>query len=100
MHRDAAYADNKPMRTKAVVNGFETAQLMFVCGIEFDHWKGNLGVALGIHDLMQQRYPGIMRSLLLREARYNQDLTPGSVLEVRTDRVLMTIRITSVREHT
>ena len=27
-------------------------------------------------------------------------LTPGSVLEVRTDRVLMTIRITSVREHT
>ena len=27
-------------------------------------------------------------------------LTPGSVLEVRTDRALMTIRITSVREHT
>lgn len=26
-------------------------------------------------------------------------LTPGSVLEVRTDRALMTIRITSVREH-
>ena len=26
-------------------------------------------------------------------------ITPGSVLEVRTDRALMTIRITSVREH-
>ena len=26
-------------------------------------------------------------------------LTPGSVLEVRTDRALMTIRITSIREH-
>ena len=27
-------------------------------------------------------------------------LTPGSVLEVRTDRALMTIRITAIREHT
>ena len=26
-------------------------------------------------------------------------LTPGSVLEVRTDRALMTVRITSIREH-
>ena len=26
-------------------------------------------------------------------------LTPGSVLEVRTDRALLTIRVTSVREH-
>lgn len=37
-------------------------------------------------------------SLLVGESgRY---LTPGSEVEVRTDRVLLTIRITSIREHT
>ena len=35
----------------------------------------------------------------LRIGESGRYLTPGSVLEVRTDRVLMTIRITSVREH-
>ena len=35
----------------------------------------------------------------LRVGDSGRYLTPGSVLEVRTDRALLTIRITSIREH-
>ena len=36
----------------------------------------------------------------LRVGDSGRYLTPGSVLEVRTDRAILTIRITSIREHT
>ena len=36
----------------------------------------------------------------LRVGNSGRVLAPGSMLEVRTDRVLMTIRITAIREHT
>ena len=95
IHRDAAGA---PLRSLAKVNGFETAQLMFVCGSGFTDWKGHLGIALGIHDLMEQRYPGIMRNLILRSSKYNQYLTPGSLLvEVGADGNTLTEAIYSAR---
>ena len=98
MHRDAATHNGLPVRAVATVNGYETAQLMFVCGNEFQDWKGHLGIALGVHDLMEQRYPGIMRPLILRESRYNQDLTPGSLLvEVGLDGNTLSEAIYSAR---
>lgn len=80
MHRDAATSNDLPVRAVTTVDGFQTAQLMFVCGNEYEGWQGRLGIALGIHDRMEQKYPGIMRPLILRKSRYNQHLTPGSLL--------------------
>lgn len=86
IHRDAARYNGLPLRSKAAVNGFNTAQLMFVCASGYSEWKGHLGIALGIHDILEQRYPGLMRPVNLRKNSYNQNMTPGSLLvEVGTD---------------
>lgn len=42
---------------------------------------------------------GVMRDGGLLVGESGRYLTPGSELEVRTDRALLTIRITSIREH-
>jgi len=98
IHRDAARLNGKPLRSVAEVDGFETAQLMFVCGSAYDGWKGRLGIAMGIHDRMEQQYPGIMRPVVLRNTRYNQDMSPGSLLvEVGTDGNTLTEALYSAR---
>jgi len=98
IHRDAARWKGQPLRSLARVDGFETAQLMFVCSSTNAGWKGRLGIALGIHDRMEQQYPGIMRPVVLRKTDYNQNLSPGSLLvEVGTDGNTLSEAIYSAR---
>ena len=53
---------------------------MMVSAIDYDNWQGNYGLSLALHQAVEQKYPGLMRPLLLRDATYNQFLTPGSIL--------------------
>ena len=83
VHRDAA-ADLS-FAPKTTVNGKSTAQLMLVVGVGYngfpnEYWEQNLALALKITKLGEEMYPGLFRHILVRDARYNQHLSPGSLL--------------------
>ena len=85
LHRDAADTADGQLRTLASVEGTDTAQLMLVmgtdaAGLEHPNWEENLSLALKLHTLLQRQYPGLMRPLILRSQRFNQDLSPGALL--------------------
>ncbi len=83
VHRDAATGEQKPLLTS--VNGEPTAQLMLVMGTDrgdlpHENWQENLAFAMKVQSWFQSLAPGIMRQMSLRAGRYNQHLTPCSVL--------------------
>ena len=80
LHRDAAGDGRGQLRTAAVRNGQACAQLMLVMGTNYEGYGQNLGLALKLHTLLEARYPGLMRPLQLRAQRFNQDLSPGTLL--------------------
>ena len=80
LHRDAAGTDTHQMRTRAVVNGEDAAQLMIVIGTNHEYYEENLSLGLKLHVLLEESSPGIMRPLQLRSQRFNQDLSPGALL--------------------
>lgn len=83
VHRDAA-ADLS-FAPKTTINGKSTACLMIVIGVGYEgfpnkNWEENLSLALHIAKLGEEMYPGLFRQVLVRDARYNQHLSPGSIL--------------------
>lgn len=86
VHRDAASdgaGGQKPLLS--TVNGKEAAQLMLVMGTdtaELPHaqWERNLSLAIKLQAYFNSIAPGIMRQTSLRAARYNEHLTPHSIL--------------------
>lgn len=89
VHRDSIEgADGKPVKTVGAKN---TSQLMFVIGTDasgLDHplWRQNLAFALRLQQRIQSEYPDIMRPVNLRKNRFNQQVSPGSIIvEVGSD---------------
>lgn len=80
LHRDASGAEGSQMRTKALVNGEPSAQLMVVIGTNQAAYEENLSLGLKLHVQLENQAPGIMRPLQLRPQRFNQDLSPGALL--------------------
>ncbi len=93
IHRDAL-GDSESGRTKPtfLVNGKKAAQIMIISGCDVDgslgfpDWEYNLRLGLRIQQAAETRYPGMTRPLSFCEARYNMNLSHGSLLiEVGTD---------------
>ena len=80
LHRDAAGTDDSQMRTRAEVDGEDSAQLMIVIGTNHEAYEENLSLGLKLHVQLENQNPGIMRPLQLRAQRFNQDLSPGALL--------------------
>ena len=86
VHRDSATdASGKEVALTAQYKGEQAAQLMFVMGTgasgqSHPNWRQNLSFALKLQALCEKEAPGIFRDLNLRSQRYNQHLTPHSVL--------------------
>ena len=85
LHRDAADTGSGQLRPLVTLEGTPTAQLMLVLGtgesgLNHPNWEENLALAVKLHTLLERRAPGIMRPLLLRGQRFNQDLHPGALL--------------------
>lgn len=86
VHRDAVTAtDGTELAMTAELDGAPAAQLLFVMGtdaggLEHPNWRANLAFALQMQALCTARAPGLFRELSLRAARYNEHLTPCSVL--------------------
>lgn len=83
VHRDAA-AD-LTFGPETTINGKSTAKLMLVVGVGYEgyqneYWEENLSLALQIAKLGEEMYPGLFRHVLVRDARYNQHLSSGSLL--------------------
>ena len=91
IHRDAIVnPDGTRIKLVHDINGEKIAQMMIVCGtdgtgLSHPDWMSNLNFAFKIQEQADKEYPGLMRPINLRKERFNQHLTPGSlILEIGT----------------
>lgn len=87
LHRDAVYPDdNTRIKPTAVINGKKAAQVMIIVGMLNSKTAPNLYVeenwafAVRLQQRLHTDYEGLMRPLNVANARYNQQLTSGSLL--------------------
>lgn len=85
VHRDALGADGVVYKTMAEEDGVVASQVMLLVGsdesgLEHPHWQGNLALALYLQEAVGRRHPTLMRPVSLVPQRYNQHLTPGSLI--------------------
>ena len=86
LHRDAIEdADGGQLAMTAELDGASCARLLLVrgtnvSGMYHPNWQDNLSCALKIQALAETRDPGWFRQLSLRSQRYNEHLTPCSIL--------------------
>lgn len=86
VHRDAvADGTGAQLAFCSQVQGRQGAQLLFVMGTDaagqsHPHWRQNLSMALKLQVLCEKEAPGLFRELALRSQRYNQHLSPYSLL--------------------
>lgn len=87
LHRDAGI----PKKQTATVNGQEAAQIMFVIGngqgIANPHWRENYAFARELANQLQNKYPGIVKAVRIKNGCYNQNLSPKAILiEIGSDK--------------
>ncbi len=86
VHRDAMVTQSGvKYKTVAEVNGETLAQLMFVCGTDggglvHSGWKNNLSFQMKLQNRLNTACPGLMRPITIRNERFNQHVTRGSML--------------------
>ena len=86
IHRDAI-SDGEGNMYKVVSNvaGVNAAQMTFVIGtdgggLEHPNWRENLKLAAAVQQRLLEDYPTLMRPITVRNSRYNQHVTTGSLL--------------------
>ncbi len=89
LHRDSIVrSDNQKVKPVSEICGEKTAQIMFVVGTDgggakHDTWKTNIDTAIHLQQRIASDYPTLVRPINLRNSRFNQQYTPGSlILEV------------------
>ena len=87
IHRDAIEdSEGNEYKVVSAIEGRGTAaQLSIVVGsdgsgLSHPRWMENLKLAVAIQSGLLQEYPTLMRPILLRNSRYNQHATTGSLL--------------------
>ncbi len=86
IHRDYIEREDGTLAKPTVtVNGQKAAQIMFVIGtdamgLEHQNWRHNLSFAVKIQNQLNQTAPGLCRSINIRTERFNQHVTPGSMI--------------------
>ena len=86
VHRDAIEdKTGKAYKVISPIDGKNAAQISLVVGsdgsgLPHDHWRENLKLAARIQQQVLDRYPTLMRPMYLRNSRYNEHATTGSLL--------------------
>lgn len=86
VHRDAiAGTDGSMYKVVSGVDGVNTAQMSWVVGtdgggLEHPQWRENLKLAVAVQQHLAETYPTLMRPITVRNSRYNQHTTTGSLL--------------------
>ncbi|QOY36203.1 stage II sporulation protein P [Anaerobacillus isosaccharinicus] len=81
LHRDA-----QPRNiTTVTINGIEYAKTLFIIGENHKNYEKNAQLAAELHALLDKKYPGLSRGVIAKggsgsNGRYNQDLSPNSIL--------------------
>lgn len=88
LHRDAIGSGDTVYKTRAELDGQACAQVMLLVGtgangLAHPNWQENMKLALKMQQAMDEAYPTLARPLAVKNERYNQHLTTGSlILEV------------------
>ncbi|MBQ7038000.1 MAG: stage II sporulation protein P [Clostridia bacterium] len=93
IHRDAIYqSDGTRVKPTTVINGQKAAQMMIIVGMKNtksvpnSHTAENLSFGAHLQQTLHAGYGGLMRPMVLADARYNQQLSNGMILvEVGSD---------------
>lgn len=86
VHRDAIIRDDgESIKAVRNIGGQDYAQLMFVVGTNdkghnHPEWQQNLSLAVTLQKSMEETYPGLCRSINLRDVPFNQQLSDGYLL--------------------
>ena len=93
IHRDSLGSkETGKIKPTFKYSGKKAAQLMVISGCDpdgnlgFPNWRKNLRLALRVQKYCETLFPGITRPLNFSKVKYNEHLTPGSLLiEVGSD---------------
>ena len=86
IHRDAIYdSQGNPYKVVSQVSEGRAAQMTFVIGTDgsglpHENWRENLKLAAAVQNTLLEDYPTLMRPITVRNSRYNQHCTTGSLL--------------------
>ena len=85
VHRDALTASDGTIYKVVAGSVDNCAQVMLVMGSDaggqtHPNWKVNLSLALRIQDALAEKWSTLVRPTVLRAARFNQQLSTGSIL--------------------
>lgn len=83
VHRDGVGDTTEEARavTTATIEGKEAGKILFVLSTAHEDWHKNQRVANDLHNILEDKYPGLSRGILLRsDSIFNQDMHPGAVL--------------------
>lgn len=87
LHRDAI-GSNSSYAPKVKIGDDYCAQIMFVIGtnqggLTHNNWVKNLSYAIKIQEKANEMYPGLFKTMIVRNSRYNQHLNDGaSIIEI------------------
>ena len=81
LHRDA----NRREATTISINGKNYAKVAFVIGGENANYEQNVKLAKDLHNLINQKYPGLSRGVITKRGegtngKFNQDLSQNAIL--------------------
>ncbi|WNR46352.1 stage II sporulation protein P [Paenibacillus roseipurpureus] len=81
IHRDSAARS----KTTATIDGKDVAQVYFIIGGKNPNWKKNEEFASKIHQVLEEKHPGVSKGIHAKEASegnglYNQNISPNSIL--------------------
>ena len=84
LHRDAI-GNNSDYGPTIEIGGEKVAQIMFVLGTDgggltHNNWKENLKFAIELQAKAEEMYPGFIKPIIVRNARYNQHVTKGAII--------------------
>jgi len=103
VHRDALGTGDVIYKTVAAVQGECSSQVMFLVGtgengLPHPNWRENLKLALYLQAAVNGKYQTLARPVALKQERYNQHLTTGSlILEVGSSGNTLQEALTAVR---
>ena len=86
VHRDTIVTGSGTKYRPVVdINGEQTAQVMLLMGAGTssyanEHWQENLKFATELQKVAMNKYPNLMRPILLRNSLYNQFISNGALL--------------------
>ncbi len=83
LHRDAVGANT--YGPKVQIGEDICAQLMFVIGTDgggltHPNWRQNFAFAVKVQRIANEMYPGLFRPIILRDSRYNQNMTTATTI--------------------